>query len=89
MKNALTVGQTFRTNPLAKKPGGSTVTVTKSDGKKLDYTNVKYPEKYLAKMDLTNVLKVQVGERVLYEYKNLTKKNETPNDDVITGMFID
>jgi hypothetical protein len=67
MKKSLEVREDFRTNSLSLVPGGVTVVVTKTDGKILEYKNVKSPKKYLAKMDLTYVLKVQVGTEILYD----------------------
>jgi hypothetical protein len=67
MKSSLEVGEDFRTNSLSLVPGGVTVVVTKTNGQILEYKNVKSPKKYLAKMDLTHVLKVQVGTEILYD----------------------
>ena len=45
------VGIEFRTNPLSFSAGGVSVVVTRSDGKVLEYTDVKCPKKYIRKIE--------------------------------------
>ena len=42
-----TVTDAFRTNNLSRIPGGSTVILVKSNGQKLEYTNIKNISAYL------------------------------------------
>jgi hypothetical protein len=77
VKAPITVKPEFRSHPLSQIPGGSTVTVTKRDGTVLEYTDVKYPQKYFAKMNLKDVTKVQIGSTVVYEYSSKDRPTGT------------
>lgn len=44
------VGDNFRTNPLSKTEGGSTVIVEKKNGQKLSYDNIKNTSAYIARV---------------------------------------
>jgi len=44
------VGNGFRTNPLSKTPGGSTVIVEMKNGQKLSYNNIKNTEAYIKRV---------------------------------------
>lgn len=46
----LKVGTEYRTNPLSYSAGGVTIVVERTDGKVLEYNDVKYPNKYIKKI---------------------------------------
>lgn len=45
------VGTEFRTNPLSFRGGGVTIVVERTDGRVLEYTDVKHPNKYIQKIE--------------------------------------
>ena len=44
------VKEKYRVNPLSSKPAPTTVSVNFTNGSTLEYVNVHYPEKYIAKI---------------------------------------
>lgn len=51
----LVVGDEFRTNPLAAKPGGSTIRIIDKQGNDRIYDKIKFPAAYISKLDLSEI----------------------------------
>ena len=71
MGNSIKVGDSYRTNPLSLKPGGSTVTVYYSDGSSRIYDKIKYTRRYIGslsmKEDAGDVVKIEVDGELFWQ----------------------
>ena len=58
------VADRFRKNKLSLKPGGVTVVVEYTDGRRLSYDRIKYPESYIRKLkhNKTNIKDVYIKD---------------------------
>jgi hypothetical protein len=54
MAKSIVVKDKYRTNPLSLTPGGSSVTVTFSDGFSQTYDKVKFPTAFIRKINESN-----------------------------------
>jgi hypothetical protein len=54
MAKSIVVKDKYRTNPLSLEPGGSSVTVTFSDGFSQTYDKVKFPNAFVRKINESN-----------------------------------
>jgi len=54
MAKSIVVKDKYRTNPLSLTPGGSSVTVTFSDGFSQTYDKVKFPNAFVRKINESN-----------------------------------
>ena len=74
MNKSIVVKDKYRKNPLSLEPGGSSVTVTFSDGFSQTYDKVKFPNAFVRKINESNERRFPIvsivvdGERV-YTYK--------------------
>ena len=60
------VGQQYRTNELSFRPGGYTVIVQETSGRRFEYDKIKYPGRYIAAAKRkSNVIDAWVKETVL------------------------
>jgi len=56
-----------RTNDLSLQPGGSTVSVTYTNGTIIHYDKIKHVGKYVDRIKgKSDVVKIEVGDKVLY-----------------------
>lgn len=68
------VSDEYRVNHLSLKPGGSVVTVVFADGSTLEYDKIKYPRKYVSRIEgRENIVEIYVDSSLAWSNKESKK----------------
>jgi len=78
----LKVGDKYRLNPLSLKPGGTTVTVYRNDGKILIYDKIKRPRRYIGKLARKEeIFRVDIDGHEVWSVKDPGKRYWEQDDN--------